>query len=135
MMFNDDHDCRHAKCLNARHLHDNHLAIICIHASRAFHPPLSIGGSQRMSMRMIVYVSPPPWLGKSSPPPDSNRRQSASASPTWKALHARSFNYPQNYEDNDKNNATLQAWLIRPAWPGQFCTVAKFCKVTTRKLT
>jgi hypothetical protein len=55
MMFNDDHDCRHAKCLNARHLHDNRLAII--------------------------------------------------------GIHARSRNYPQNYEDNDKNNATLQAWL------------------------
>jgi hypothetical protein len=30
MMFNDDHDCRHAKCLNARHLHDHRLAIIGI---------------------------------------------------------------------------------------------------------
>jgi hypothetical protein len=42
-------------------------------------PPLSIGGSQRMSMRMTVYVSPPGL--ENFPPPDSNRRQSASASP------------------------------------------------------
>jgi hypothetical protein len=45
---------------------------------RAFHPPLSIGGSPP---RMIVYVSPPLAWKIFPPPPDSNRRQSASASP------------------------------------------------------
>jgi hypothetical protein len=58
MMFNDDHDCRHAKCLNPRHLHDDRLAIIGIHAR----------------MPVIAKLS-------------------------------------TNYEDNDKNNATLQASL------------------------